>query len=103
MLRRYRPKSFTKIVADSGTPEFLAANNQRLVGATFVAEKAVGTPNATNIYLQIDGEDALILEPGEMFTWPQQPYEAAYWMPEDIKVRVLTNGDGVRCITNLLL
>src|ERR1041385_5144430 len=103
MLRRYKPLSFVKTVAVAGTPEYLGNNDLRLYGMTFIAEKAVGTNNVGNVTIQIDGAAALILEPGEMYTWPQPPFEAGYFMPEDFKIDVATAGDGVRCLTNILL
>jgi hypothetical protein len=103
MLRQYKPHQIIKTVAASGTPEFLDDNNTRIFGATFIGEKAFNTPNTGNVTIQVEGGDALLLEPGEMITWPQPPYEAGYWMPQDFKIKVATNGDGVRCLTNILL
>ncbi len=98
MLRRYKPLMIEKIVADTATPEFLANNDMRLYGLYFIAEKAVGTDNTSEIYVQIDGVDAIKLDPGEQLTWPQPPYDAGYMYPQDFKIRVTTNGDGVRVI-----
>src|ERR1051325_3656084 len=101
-LRRYTPKTFTKLVASSSTPEFLHDNDIRMYGLIFIAEKAVGTENAGDVFIQIGGADAIKLEPGRQLTWPQPPFEAGYLMPQDFKVRVSTNNAGVRVIYNEL-
>jgi hypothetical protein len=104
MLRRYKPVMLTKIVASAAVPEFLNDDGtMRLHGLFFIGEKAVGTDNAGNVTIQIGGEDAIILEPGERLTWPQQPYEAGYMVPTDFKIKVAVDGDGVRVVGNQLL
>ena len=104
MLRRYKPKHFTKIVTDADVPEFLHDNEIRMYGLTFIAEKTVGEEDNTgDIYIQVGGEDALRLEPGRQTTWPQPPYEAGFLMPQDFKVRVENDGDAVRVLYNELV
>ena len=105
MLRRYKPLMIQKVVASSATPEFLASNegtNLRLYGLLFISQKAVGEDNADDITIQIDGDDALILSPGQQLSWPQPPYEAGYFLPEDFIIKVAADGDGVRVIANVL-
>lgn len=104
MLRRYRPKHFIKTVADADAPEFLSEEPslRQLYGLTFVAEKAVGEENAGNVTIQLDGEDAKILEPGDEWTWPMPQFEAGFFDAKAFKVKVENDGDGVRVFTNLL-
>ena len=103
MLRQYRPLVFTKTVAAAATPEFLYETaGERLYGFTLVAEKAIGVDNAGNVKIIARGVDAKILEPGEEWTWPMPQYEAGWYDPKDFVIKVATDGDGVRCLANVL-
>ncbi len=104
MLRRYKPLVIQKVVSAAATPEFLAPNDgTRLYGLLMIAEKAVGVDNAGNITIKIDGEDAIVLEPGRQLAWPAPPYEAGYFEPEDFVLKASVDGDGLRVISNRLL
>ena len=94
-----------KVVAAAATPEFLAPNDgtPRLYGLLFIAEKAVGTDNAADLTIQINGEDALKLRPGQQLSWPAPPYEAGYFLPEDFIIKAGADGDGIRVIANQLV
>ncbi len=98
-LRRYIPKQFFKTVASSAAPEFLADNPPlKLYGITFIAEKAFNTPNTGNVTIQIEGEDAKLLESGREWTWPMPEFEAGYFDSKAFKIKVATNGDGVHVL-----
>jgi hypothetical protein len=92
-----------KVVAAAATPEFLAPNDgTRLYGFMMIAEKSVGVDNAGDLTIQIDGQDALILAPGQQITWPMPPWEAGYYLPEDFILKASVDGDGLRVIANVL-
>ncbi len=101
MLRQYRPLVFTKVVAAAATPEFLA-EGVRLYGFQLVAQKALGTDNTGNITLVVRGVDAKILEPGEEWTWPMPEYEAGWFDSKDFVLKAAVDGDGCRCLANVL-
>jgi hypothetical protein len=104
MLRRYKPLMIQKVVASAATPEFLAPNDgTRLYGILFIAEKAVGSENTADIIIQINGQDALVLRPGGQLSWPQPPYEAGFFLPEDFIIKAGADGDGIRAIANVLM
>ena len=96
--RRFKPRLLTKIVAASGTPEALGANTVRMAGLTFYAQNALSTPNAGNVTIQLDGVDAIVLEPDDVWTWTAPTYEAGYYLASDWTIKVATNGDGVRVL-----
>ena len=102
----FQPLHFIKTVADSGTPEALGASSVRLSSIQFIAEKAFGVANAGNITTQIpgtDGEftDSKVITPGLTYTWliPSSDNSgSAFYKASDFKIKVATNGDGVRVI-----
>ena len=104
MLRQYRPHHFIKTVASSATPEFLSEEvGFRLYGFQLIAEKAFNTPNSGNVVVQVDGEDVKLLEPGDEWTWPMPAWEAGFLDPKRFKIKVAADGDGVRCLSGVLI
>ena len=104
MLRRYQPVQLIKTVAAAVTPEFLDPDGtMQLYGLTFYGDRGLDTPNTGDVWIQVGGVDALLVEPERERSWPMPPYEAAYFIPTDFKIRVENDGDGIRVISQRLL
>ncbi len=107
--RIFHPRHLIKTVAASGTPEVLdASTTLRMYGIQFIAQKAFGTDNTGNVTIQVNNgtvavpsyADAMVLEPGQKETWPGSAFLEGFYTPLDFKIKVATNGDGVRVLYN---
>ena len=105
--RVYRPRTLIKTVTLAVTPEALSADTTlRVYGIQFVGQKAFGTDNTGNIIVQVnngttdtpDYQDALTIEPGQMSTWGGSAFLEGFFILNDFKIKVATNGDGVRIL-----
>jgi len=98
------PTVFTKTVAASATPEALGDDDTIFASVLFIAQKSYGTDNTGNVHLQVKNAagtftDALPLTPGQIQPFAMDPgFEYRQLKASDFKLRVETNGDGVRCV-----
>lgn len=93
--RVFVPRSFHKTVASSATPEPLGASTLRLEGFTLIAERSASVANTGNVTIQIDGSDAKVLAPGDLWDMPLPSWQAGYFRASDFTVKVAVSGDGV--------
>lgn len=97
-------KRGSKTVAAAATPEVLGDGYIRFFSIHIVARKAVGTPNAGNVTIQLqdvssgDWTDDEVLQPGDVWSYGVDPVKygsGAQFAANQIKVKVAEDGDGV--------
>lgn len=103
----FHPRHLLKVVALAITPELLGTDDTiRMYGVQFVAQNAFGVDNTGNVTIQVNNgsiavpsyADAIVLNPGQSATWPGSAFLEGYFRQSDFKIKVATNGDGVRVL-----